>query len=145
MELHNIGSDTYLLFAYGHHNLDSFKKIVNDEYSSWGDFFESAYLTYYVKRGNQYGTWFHPTNKFTKNAFPVTVAQEGWSVNCNKSYLNRSTLIKSFSNYHIIKGVFKPYEIIYDNHIELYHYVERFNTILECDNLIIELINSGKI
>lgn len=77
-ELHNIGEDDYLIFSKGHHNIEDFTKYVKEEYSEWGNFFEVAYHHYYRKVGNQHGSWYEPCFPWTKGAFKVTIAQEGW-------------------------------------------------------------------
>lgn len=80
LELENWGDQQYLVISRGHHDLDEFKKAVNKEYSSWGNFFEVAYHTYYKatpKDGCR--AWYTPCSKGIRGAFPATVAQEGWT------------------------------------------------------------------
>ncbi|MEV8215764.1 hypothetical protein [Leifsonia sp. NPDC077715] len=82
LELENWGGDQYLVVSRGHHALDEFKKAVNKEYSSWGNFFEVAYHSYFkaVPSKNPYSRcYYSPCTEKTRGAFPATVAQEGWT------------------------------------------------------------------
>lgn len=104
-ELNNIGDDTYLIFSRGHHNLKEFTNYVKEEYSEWGNFFEVAYHHYYRKIGNQYGTWYEPCFPWTRGAFKVTVAQEGWT---DQTMFVREKLLEnkvplSIGNYFVIE------------------------------------------
>ena len=82
MVLENWGDDTYMVISRGHHDLDKFKKHVNEEYEEWGDFFEVAYHSYFkaTPSKNPYSSCYYtPCTKDTRGAFPATVAQEGWT------------------------------------------------------------------
>lgn len=82
LDLENWGDDTYMVISRGHHDLDQFKKYVNEEYDSWGDFFEVAYHTYFKaspSKSPYSRCYYSPCSKNTRGAFPATVAQEGWT------------------------------------------------------------------
>ncbi|WP_445403658.1 hypothetical protein [Acinetobacter vivianii] len=82
LELENWGGDEYMVITRGHHDLDEFKKLVNEEYTSWGDFFEVAYHSYFkaTPSNSPYSRcWYSPCSKNTRGSFPATVAQEGWT------------------------------------------------------------------
>lgn len=141
-ELINIGHDDYLVFSRGHHNIDEFTKYVKQEYSEWGNFFDIAYHHYYRKIGNQYGTWYEPCLPFTRGAFPVTVAQEGWKDQrffiANK--ISEGKHVKSIGNYHIVNHYYMKgkYELWYasDNtsptELRIFDTVEYAENFVEC-------------
>lgn len=82
LELENWGDDQYLVVSRGHHDLEVFKQKVNEEFDSWGDFFEVAYHSYFkaIPSKSPYSTCYYtPCSKNTRGAFPATVAQEGWT------------------------------------------------------------------
>ena len=79
LELENWGEDTYLVVSLGHHDLEAFTNLVKQEYSEWGDFFESAYHGYYKQESRAgYDSWYTPCCPTTEGAIPATIAQEGW-------------------------------------------------------------------
>lgn len=82
LELENWGDDTYLVVSRGHHDLNLFKKHVNEEYDSFGNFFEVGYHTYFkaIPSNSIYSNCLYiQCSKNTRGAFPATVAQEGWT------------------------------------------------------------------
>ena len=116
-ELNNIGSDDYLIYSNGHHNIEDFTKFVKEEYSEWGNFFEVAYHHYYRKIGNQHGTWYEPCFPWTRGAFKVTIAQEGWT---DQTMLIREKLLAnkvslSIGNYFVLEHPYSKdrYEVWY--------------------------------
>lgn len=113
----NIGEDSYLIFSEGHHNIEDFTKYIKEEYSEWGNFFGVAYHHYYRKIGNQYGSWYEPCFPWTRGAFKVTVAQEGWEDQTGfiRAKLAESKVPLSIGNYFVIEHSYckDRYEIWY--------------------------------
>lgn len=115
--LENIGEDSYLIFSEGNHNIEDFTKYVKEEYSNWGNFFDVAYHHYYRKIGNQHGSWYEPCFPWTRGAFKVTIAQEGWE---DQTGFIRNKLVEgkvplSIGNYFVIEHSYCKgrYEIWY--------------------------------
>ena len=78
LKLENWGDDSYMIISRGHHELDVFKRLVNQEYEHFGNFFESAYHGYFKATPHDFGTAYSPVGPNTRGAFPATIAQEGW-------------------------------------------------------------------
>lgn len=79
--LENWGGDSYLVISRGHHDLDAFAAKVREDYDEWGNFFESAYHTYFKATPSsnpESNCWYSQCSPDTRGAFPATVAQEGW-------------------------------------------------------------------
>jgi len=146
--LENIGEDTYLIFSRGHHDLEAFTKYVKEEYSEWGNFFDVAYHHYYRKVGNQYGTWYEPCFPFTRGAFKVTVAQEGWSDNTQfiANKIKEGKHVKSIGNYYILNHYYMKdwYEVWYALNNFVATEIRTFKSVEEAENMINEWLELGR-
>lgn len=116
-ELESIGSDTYLVYSRGHHDIKDFTEYVKKEYDCWGDWFGVAYHHYYRKTGNQYGSWYEPCFSWVRGAFPVTVAQEGWE---DQTHIIANKILEgklhfSIGSYYVLDHHYKKgwYELWY--------------------------------
>ena len=79
LALENWGEDHYCVISRGHHDLATFEAEVRKEFDSWGDFFESAYHSYFKATPRDgYRAWYTECSPNTRGAFPATVASEGW-------------------------------------------------------------------
>lgn len=77
--LENWGSDTYYVVSRGHHDFETFEKLVREEYEAWGNFFGCAYHDYVKAVPRQgYQAYYTPCSPDTRGAIPVTVALEGY-------------------------------------------------------------------
>ena len=148
-ELNNIGHDEYLVFSRGHHDIDEFTKYVKQEYSEWGNFFDIAYHHYYRKIGNQYGTWYEPCFPFTRGAFPVTVAQEGWKDQrgfiANK--ISEGKHVKSIGNYYILNHYYMKgkYELWYAANHTVPTELRTFDSVEDAEVFIKSWLDDGRL
>lgn len=117
LKLENWGGDSYVIISRGHHDLDVFKRLVNQEYDHFGNFFEAAYHGYFKATPHDFGTNYSPVGPNTRGAFPATVAQEGWSAEFGDKTWTR----KVFSNGDVVVALHNefgpnpPLETCYGN------------------------------
>lgn len=79
LKLEDWSDDALMVISRGHHDLNEFSRFVSEHYDHYGDFFGSAYWTYYKAVPSRDGSiGYSSCSPTTKGAFPATVAQEGW-------------------------------------------------------------------
>lgn len=148
-ELNNIGGDSYLIYSEGHHDLKDFTEFVKQEYEEWGNFFNTAYHHYYRKYGNQYSTWYEPCLPFTRGAFKVTVAQEGWDYSMSdlSKRIAAGDLIASLGNWYVMKHHYMKNKLTvwYSSNDCVATEIRSFDSLSEAKAFIEKMVNEGKL
>lgn len=121
LNLENWGADTYQIVSRGHHDFETFEKLVRQEYSAWGNFFGCAHHDYMKAIPREgYKAYYVSCSPDTKGAFPVTVAIEGWEEKFGRQAWAR----KKFNKGEVVAPVnaesgTTPLEICQSHHVNL--------------------------
>lgn len=73
LRLENIGTDVYTLMSKGHHDLEKFKTLVNEEFPSWVRHLGKPEHIYFKRVFDRY----IECESNTRGSFPVTYITEG--------------------------------------------------------------------